>query len=64
MIMKILDDRLPAELADLIWRDIHRSIMREINIIIKHKIVFVLVKERMSFLVCENQNYYSALDVF
>lgn len=64
MIIKVLDDRLPVELADLIYRDIHRSIMREINIIINHKIVFVLVKERMSFLVCEHQNYYSALDVF
>ena len=62
--MEILDDRLPIELADLIYRDIHKSIMRDICIIIKHKIVFVLVKERMSFLVCEHQNYYSALDVF
>lgn len=46
MIIKVLDDRLPVEIADLIYRDIHRSIQRDINIIINHKIVFVLVKER------------------
>lgn len=62
--MKMLDDRLPLELTDLIYHQIHRSLMRDICIIIQHKIVFVLVKKRMSFLVCENQNYYSALDVF
>lgn len=62
--MKILDDRLPLELTDLIYQQIHRSIMRDICIIIQHKIVFVLVKERMSFLVCEGMNYYSLLDVF
>ena len=64
MIIKMLDDRLPLELTDLIYHQIHRSLMRDICIIIQHKIVFVLVKKRMSFLVCENQNYYSALDVF
>ena len=64
MIIKFLDERLPMELTDLIYREFHRSVMGEISIIINHKIVFILVEERMSFLVCENQNYYSALDVF
>ena len=62
--MKILNDRLPIELGDIIYRELHRSIMKDICIIIQHKIVFVLVKKRMSFLVCEGMNYYSALDVF
>ena len=64
MIIKFLDERLPMELTDMIYREFHRSVMGEISIIINHKIVFILVEERMSFLVCENQNYYSALDVF
>lgn len=62
--MKILDDRLPPELADKIFRDIHKALQREINIIINHKIVFILVEKKMSFLVCETQNYYTALEVF
>ena len=64
MIIKFLDERLPIELTDMVYREFHRSVMVEISIIIKHKIVFILVEERMSFLVCENMNYYSALDVF
>jgi len=64
MIMKILDDRLPRELTDMIFRTLHNALMKEICIIIRHKIVFVLVKKRLSFLICENQNYYSSLDVF
>ena len=64
MIMQILDSRLPLELSDKIYRLLHRSIMRDICIIINYKIVFVLFQERMSFLVCERQSYYSVLDVF
>ena len=64
MIIKFLDERLPMELTDLIYREFHRSVMGEISIIINHKIVFILVEDKMSFLICENQNYYSALDVF
>ena len=64
MIIKFLDERLPMELTDLIYREFHRSVMGEISIIINHKIVFILVEERMSFLVCEGMNYYSALDIF
>lgn len=64
MIIRILDEKLPIELTDKIYRNIHRSIMREISIIIKYKIVFVYYENHLSFLVCENQNYYCALDVF
>ena len=64
MIIKFLDDSLPNELTDKIYRELHRSVMNDICIIIKYKIVFVLVGNRMSFLVCEYQNYYCALDVF
>ena len=62
--MSVLNSKLPIELGDIIYRELHRSIMKDICIIIQHKIVFVLVKERMSFLVCEGMNYYSSLDVF
>jgi len=61
MIIKFLDDRLPNELTDKIYRELHRSVMNEICIIIKYKIVFVMVGDRMSFLVCEYQNYYTVL---
>lgn len=64
MIIKFLDERLPMELSDKIYRMLHRSIMRDICIIINYKIVFVIVGERMSFLVCEGQSYYCVLDVF
>lgn len=62
MIMKFLDERLPVELTDIIYRKLHRALMRDICVIIHHKIVFVLVRDRMSFLICENQNYYSVLN--
>ena len=62
--MQILDSRLPPELSDKIYRMFHESVMRDICIIINFKIVFVLVGNRMSFLVCEGMNYYSLLDVF
>lgn len=64
MIIQFLDKRLPRELTDKIYRLLHRSIMREICIIINYKIVFVLVGEKLSFLICEGMNYYSLLDVF
>lgn len=64
MIIKFLDDRLPMELTDVIYRKFHKSVMRDICIIINYKIVFVYCDAHLSFLVCENQNYYCALDVF
>jgi len=64
MSIKLLDEMLPIELTDKIYYMLHRSIMRDISIILKHKIIFVLVGDRISFLVCESQNYYTVLDVF
>lgn len=57
----ILDEYLPNEITDIIYKKFHRCCMREITIILSHKIVFVLVEERISFLICENQNYFSPL---
>ena len=37
--------------------------MNDICKIIDHKIVFILANEKLSFLVCEQQNYYSVLEV-
>ncbi len=64
MSIKLLDEMLPIELTDKIYYMLHRSIMRDISIILKHKIIFVLIGDRISFLVCESQNYYTVLDVF
>ena len=64
MVLNILDERLPMELSDMIYHILHRSLMRDICVIINHKIVFVLVGEKLSFLICEYQNYYTVLDVF
>ena len=60
--LHLLDRHLPTELSDMIYRMVHESIMREVCQIIKHKIVFVFVGNRMSFLICEGQNFYYLLD--
>ena len=62
MVLNYLDRHLPTELSDMIYRMVHESIMRDICEIIKHKIVFVFVGDRMSFLICEGQNFYYLLD--
>ena len=62
MIINILDEYFPLELANLIYKKFHRSCMRDIAIILRHKIVFVLVGERISFLICEGQNYENYYD--
>ena len=59
--INILDEYFPLEIANLIYKKFHESCMREIGIILSHKIVFVLVGEKISFLICENQNYFSPL---
>lgn len=64
MVIKELDDFLPMELSDLIYVYLHRSLMRDIRTIIEKKIVFILVDDHLSFLVCEGQNYYSELEVW
>jgi len=45
-----LDHLLPEEITDLIYRELHRSCMREISDTLKYKTVFVLVEGRLSFL--------------
>ena len=60
----ILDEYFPLEIANLIYKKFHRDCMRDIGIILRHKTVFVLVGERISFLICEGQsfeNYFSPL---
>lgn len=60
--LHLLDRHLPMELSDMIYKMLHQSIMRDICTIIKHKIVFVMVGDRMSFLICESEGYYYLLD--
>ena len=61
MSIEYLDRLLPEELTDMIYKELHRSCMRDISNTLKYKTVFVLVEGRLSFLVCETQNYYSCL---
>jgi len=62
MILSILDEYLPIEITDKIYKEFHRNCMRDIGIILRHKIVFVLVGERISFLICEGQSYTNYYD--
>jgi len=67
MVINYLDRYLPIELTDKIYKLHHNSVMRDICEIINHKCVFTIyyedmVRPRMSWLVCENQNYYTVLD--
>ena len=61
--ISFLDNLLPLELIEIIARKLHESYMTDIVEIINHKIVFILTDEKLSFLVCESQNFYSALEV-
>ena len=58
----ILDEYLPIEITDKIYKEFHRSCMRDIAVILRHKIVFVLVGDRISFLICEGQSYTNYYD--
>tara|TARA_R110000822_G_scaffold104407_7_gene231360 strand:+ start:382 stop:642 length:261 start_codon:yes stop_codon:yes gene_type:complete len=79
----LLDRFLPMELTDKIYRELHKSLMRDICEIINHKIVFTMYwgsdcssdsepntkpfnieTGKISFLICENQNYYKCLEDF
>lgn len=61
----ILDRYLPPELSDKIYKMHHKSIMEKVCEIINFKTVFIICKKGdqrcLSFLVCENQNYYTCL---
>lgn len=62
----ILDEYLPIEITDKIYKEFHRSCMRDIAVILRYKIVFMLVREagrfRLSFLICEGQSYTNYYD--
>jgi len=60
--ISFLERHLPLELVEIIAKHLHNDYMNDICIIINHKIVFILADNKLSFLVCENQNYYSILD--
>lgn len=57
MVINILDKYLPVELSDKIYKIYHRNIIRKINEIILYKTVFILTNNKLSFLICEGQNY-------
>ncbi len=64
MVVNYLDRHLPVEITDMIYKMFHQSCMRDICNTINHKIVFVCVLDeetkepkKMSFLICEKQNY-------
>lgn len=61
--ISFLDNLLPPELVEIIARKLHNDYMNDICQIINYKMVFILTDEKLSFLVCESQNYYSALEV-
>ena len=61
--ISFLDNLLPLELIEIISRKLHESYMNDILKIINFKTVFILTDEKLSFLVCESQNFYSALEV-
>ena len=64
MIINYLDKHLPVEITDIIYKMFHKSCMRDICNTIQYKVVFILTENeinKLSFLVCENQNYYYLL---
>jgi len=60
--ISFLDSYLPPELVFIIAKQLHASYIQDICKIINHKIVFILADQKLSWLVCENQNYYSVLE--
>jgi hypothetical protein len=61
--ISFLDNLLPIDLVEIIARKLHNIYMTDICKIINFKIVFILADKKLNFLVCENQNYYSILEV-
>mgnify|MGYP003116142094 CR=1 FL=1 len=68
MVLHLLDKFLPIELTDKIYKELHRSLMDDICETINFKTVFIMVydtehsKSKMSWISCENQNYYKLLN--
>jgi len=61
--ISFLNNLLPLELIEIIARQLHNDYMNDICQIINYKMVFILADQKLSFLVCESQNYYSVLEV-
>tara|TARA_R110002020_G_scaffold65412_2_gene172754 strand:+ start:124 stop:336 length:213 start_codon:yes stop_codon:yes gene_type:complete len=61
--ISFLDNLLPPELCEIIARKLHASYIQEICDIINHKMVFIIADQKLSWIACETQNYYSALEV-
>jgi hypothetical protein len=61
--ISFLENHLPQELVEIIARQLHASYIKDICETINHKMVFILADQKLSFLVCESQNYYSALEL-
>ena len=67
MVLNLLDRHLPMELSDMIYKKLHQSLMVDICETINHKIVWTCLLDydfqpyRISFLICEGQNYYYLL---
>ena len=67
MTINYLDRFLPVEISDLIYKKLHQSLMADICETINHKIVWTCLLDdnfepcRISFLICESQNYYQML---
>ena len=64
-----LDRKFPIEISDKIYKSYHKSLMREIDIILSQKIVWVLVKGEngeyhLSFLICEGQKTVKFPNIF
>ncbi len=58
----ILEKNLPSELVHIICKMIHNTYMKTICEILNHKIVWVKSNNKISYLICENQNYYKTLN--
>lgn len=51
-----MEDELPIEIVDVIYKMVHRMSMKEVIRELKDCVVFVLAKEGLSFWVCSFHN--------
>ena len=61
--ISFLDRLLPIELIEIISRKLHASYIKDICETINHKMVFIIADQKLSWIACETQNYYSALEL-
>lgn len=62
--LHILDEYLPVEISDMIFKKIKNKFMEDLKNILENKTVFTISKEgKLSFLILENNiNYYAVLE--